>query len=99
MRNTFPIFYNSFSQIDGIAAFEADEEVLADFSSYLLASQFFWALSEGHASEMAARRTSMENATKNAGEIIIRLTMKYNRTRQTVITNELVDIITGASAL
>ena len=73
--------------------------MLDHFSSYLLASQLFWALSEGHAAEMAAKRTAMENATKNAGEIIIRLTMKYNRTRQAVITNELVDIITGASAL
>lgn len=48
---------------------------------------------------MAAKRTAMENATKNAGEMIVKLTMKYNRTRQAVITNELVDIITGASAL
>ena len=41
----------------------------------------------------------MDNATKNAGEIITKLTMQYNRTRQAVITNELVDIITGAAAL
>ncbi|KAJ1973150.1 atp3 gamma subunit of the F1 sector of mitochondrial F1F0 ATP synthase, partial [Dimargaris xerosporica] len=53
----------------------------------------------GHASEMAAKRTAMENATKNATEMIDKLTMIYNRGRQAVITNELVEIITGASAL
>jgi F-type H+-transporting ATPase subunit gamma len=87
------------SFLEGISLFEVEDDALENFSSYLLASQLFWALSEGHASEMAAKRTAMENATKNAGEIIIKLTMKYNRTRQAVITNELVDIITGASAL
>jgi F-type H+-transporting ATPase subunit gamma len=85
--------------VEGMALFEVEDDVLSNFSWYLLASQLFWAFSEGHAAEMAAKRTAMENATKNAGEIIIKLTMKYNRTRQAVITNELVDIITGASAL
>ena len=54
---------------------------------------------EGHAAEMCAKRAAMENATKNAGEMIGKLTMTYNRGRQAVITNELIDIITGASAL
>jgi len=48
---------------------------------------------------MAAKRTAMENATKNAGDMIQKLTLSYNRGRQAVITNELIDIITGASAL
>lgn len=87
------------SLADGINAFEIDDDTFENYVEFLQANQIFWALVEGHASEMAAKRTAMENATKNAGEIIIGLTMKYNRTRQAVITNELVDIITGASAL
>ena len=54
---------------------------------------------EGHAAEIGSRRTSMENATKNAGEMIDNLTLKYNRGRQAAITNELCDIVTGAAAL
>lgn len=76
-----------------------DDTVLGHLTEYLFATRLFWALVEGHAAEMSSKRTSMENATKNAGEIVIGLTMKYNRTRQAVITNELVDIIVGASAL
>ncbi len=80
-------------------AYEVSDEVLQNYSDFLLASRLFWALVEGHAAEMAAKRTAMENASKNAGEISLGLQMLYNRTRQAVITNELVDIITGASAL
>lgn len=76
-----------------------DDSVLGHLSEYLFANRLFWALVEGHAAEMSSKRTCMENATKNAGEIVVGLTMKYNRTRQAVITNELVDIIVGASAL
>ena len=54
---------------------------------------------EGHASEIASRRTSMENATKNAGDMIKNLALQFNRGRQAAITNELCDIVTGASAL
>ena len=50
----------------------------------------YWAIAEGYASEMAARRTAMENATKNAGEMIQKLTLVYNRSRQATITNDLV---------
>ncbi|KAF9432167.1 atp3 gamma subunit of the F1 sector of mitochondrial F1F0 ATP synthase [Entomortierella beljakovae] len=81
------------------AAYELDDEVLEDYNQFLLANNLYWALVEGHASEMSAKRTAMENATKNAGEMVDRLTMTYNRTRQATITSELVDIITGASAL
>jgi len=82
-----------------INAYEFSDEVLENYADFLLASRLYWALVEGHAAEMAAKRTAMENASKNAGEIAEALQMKYNRTRQAVITNELVDIITGASAL
>ncbi|KAJ1733032.1 atp3 gamma subunit of the F1 sector of mitochondrial F1F0 ATP synthase, partial [Coemansia biformis] len=80
-------------------AYEFQEDVLTNLNEFLFANSLHWALVEGHAAEMAAKRTAMENATKNAGDIINRLTLQYNRGRQAVITNELIDIITGASAL
>lgn len=82
-----------------LAAYEYDDDVLRAYSDFLLASKIFSGLVEGHASEMSAKRMAMENASKNSDEIVLALTMQYNRTRQAVITNELVDIITGASAL
>ncbi|KAG8526990.1 uncharacterized protein KY384_008419 [Bacidia gigantensis] len=80
------------------AAFEIDDEVLANLKEYALANSLYWALAEGHACEQSARRNAMDNASKNAGDMISRYSILYNRTRQAVITNELVDIITGASA-
>ncbi|EMC94986.1 hypothetical protein BAUCODRAFT_34986 [Baudoinia panamericana UAMH 10762] len=80
------------------AAFEIDDEVLANLREYALANSIFWALAEGHACEQSARRNAMDNASKNAGDMISKFTILFNRTRQAVITNELVDIITGASA-
>ncbi|CAJ0647744.1 6226_t:CDS:2, partial [Entrophospora sp. SA101] len=74
-------------------------DVLENLQEFAFANSIYWGLVEGHAAEMAAKRTAMENATKNAGEMIDRLTLTYNRGRQAVITNELIDIITGASAL
>lgn len=82
-----------------LAQYEYDSETLEAYAQFLLSSQIFSGLVEGHASEMSAKRMAMENASKNSDEIVLALTMKYNRTRQAVITNELVDIITGASAL
>ncbi|KAF9967880.1 atp3 gamma subunit of the F1 sector of mitochondrial F1F0 ATP synthase [Mortierella alpina] len=82
----------------GFAAYELDDDVLSNYNEFLLANNIYWALVEGHASEMSAKRTAMENATKNAGEMVDRLTMTYNRTRQAAITSELVDIITGQSS-
>ncbi|KAJ1892069.1 atp3 gamma subunit of the F1 sector of mitochondrial F1F0 ATP synthase [Kickxella alabastrina] len=83
----------------GFKSYEVQEEILENLNEFLFANNLHWALVEGHAAEMAAKRTAMENATKNAGDIIQRLTLQYNRGRQTVITNELIEIITGASAL
>ncbi|KAJ2797937.1 atp3 gamma subunit of the F1 sector of mitochondrial F1F0 ATP synthase [Coemansia furcata] len=80
-------------------AYEYQEDILENLNEFLFANNLYWALVEGHAAEMAAKRTAMENATKNAGDMINRLTLQYNRGRQAVITNELIDIITGASAL
>ncbi len=82
-----------------MAAYELEKEVLKNYAEFALANVLYWAIAEGYASEMSARRTAMENATKNAGDMIQKLTLTYNRQRQAVITNELCDIITGASAL
>lgn len=82
-----------------LSAYECDPETVAHLADFLLVSRLYWALVEGHAAEMSSKRTAMENATKNAEAMVQALTMKYNRTRQAVITNELVDIIVGASAL
>lgn len=84
---------------DLLRSYEVSEAQLSNYFEFLRAVGIFSALVEGHAAEMAAKRTSMESAAKNAGEIINGLTIRYNRTRQAVITNELIDIITGASAL
>jgi len=81
------------------AAYEMEEDVLEDLQEFNFANSIYWALVEGHAAEMSAKRTAMENATKNAGEMIHKLTLTYNRGRQAQITNDLIDIITGASAL
>lgn len=80
-------------------SYEFEEDVIQDFYLFYLCNTVFISMMESHTSEMSSRRMSMDNATKNASEIVNRLTLKYNRTRQAVITNELVDIITGASAL
>jgi F-type H+-transporting ATPase subunit gamma len=83
-----------------IYEFEPDEEeILAELLPRNLAVQIYTALLENAASEQGARMTAMDNATRNAGEMIDRLTMNYNRTRQAVITKELIEIISGAEAL
>ena len=64
-----------------------------------LAVQIYRALLENAASEQGARMTAMDNATRNAGDMIARLTLNYNRTRQAVITKELIEIISGAEAV
>lgn len=76
-----------------------DEEVLRSYNEFALASLIYRALKEGACSEQSARMTAMESATKNAGEMIDKLTLTYNRTRQSVITRELIEIISGAAAL
>ncbi|KAI5465869.1 ATPase, F1 complex, gamma subunit domain-containing protein [Mariannaea sp. PMI_226] len=85
-------------QSPNFSAFEVDEEVLGNMREYGLANSLFWALAEGHACEQSARRNAMDNASKNAGEMINKYQILFNRTRQAVITGELVEIITGATA-
>ena len=80
--------------------YEPDEEaILADLLPRGVATQLFSALLENAASEQGARMSAMDNATRNAGEMIDKLTIEYNRSRQAVITNELIEIISGAEAL
>ncbi|KAG6050139.1 hypothetical protein E4U17_006577 [Claviceps sp. LM77 group G4] len=98
-----PTFIQAFSeqaiaQSPNISAFEVEEEALANLREYSLANNLYWALAEGHACEISARRNAMDNASKNAGEMIQKYQILYNRTRQAVITGELVEIITGATA-
>ena len=77
----------------------SEEAVLADLLPRGVATAIFSALLENGASEQGARMSAMDNATRNAGEMIEKLTIEYNRTRQAVITNELIEIISGAEAL
>jgi F-type H+-transporting ATPase subunit gamma len=84
----------------GVYEFEpSEEEILGDLLPHNLAVQIYAALLENVASEQGARMTAMDNATRNAGEMIARLTLNYNRTRQAAITKELIEIISGAEAL
>jgi F-type H+-transporting ATPase subunit gamma len=95
----------SFEATEGDAAatlydYEPDEEaILADLLPSGVATQIFSALLENGASEQGARMSAMDNATRNAGDMIDKLTIEYNRSRQAVITNELIEIISGAEAL
>ena len=77
----------------------SEKGILADLLPRAVATQIFTALLENAASEQGARMSAMDNATRNAGEMIDKLTIKYNRSRQAKITNELIEIISGAEAL
>lgn len=80
--------------------YEPDQDqILADLLPRGVATQIFAALLENGASEQGARMSAMDNATRNAGDMIEDLTIEYNRSRQAVITNELIEIISGAEAL
>ncbi len=77
----------------------SEEDILRDLLPKAVATQIFAALLENAASEQGARMTAMDNATRNADDMIDDLNREYNRTRQSVITNELIEIISGAEAL
>ncbi|CUH52347.1 F0F1 ATP synthase subunit gamma [Shimia marina] len=77
----------------------SEEALLADLLPRGVATQIFAALLENGASEQGARMSAMDNATRNAGDMIDKLTIEFNRSRQAVITNELIEIISGAEAL
>ncbi|EGW34495.1 uncharacterized protein SPAPADRAFT_59933 [Spathaspora passalidarum NRRL Y-27907] len=84
----------------GLSKYDLEsEDISSTASEFGLANSLLSAMAEGYASEISARRNAMDNASKNAGDMINKYTILYNRSRQAVITNELVDIITGASSL
>ncbi|KAK5663358.1 hypothetical protein OQA88_3786 [Cercophora sp. LCS_1] len=98
-----PAIIEAFSEESFVASpnffsFEVEENTLPNLREYALANSIYWGLSEGHACEISARRNAMDNASKNAGEMINKYQILFNRTRQAVITGELVEIITGATA-
>lgn len=96
----YPFVYEGAETTLDVYEFDSDKaETLADLYEYTLASQVFHSFMDGAAAEQSARMTAMENASKNAGELINKLTLKYNRARQARITTELIEIISGASAL
>lgn len=76
-----------------------DSDVIQSYLEFSMASMLFYAMKEGACSEQSARMSAMGNASKNAGEMIEKLTLVFNRTRQSVITRELIEIISGAAAL
>lgn len=78
---------------------ETKAEIMDDMYEFVLTSQMHHSFMDGAAAEQSSRMTAMENASQNAGEMIDKLTLKYNRARQTRITTELIEIISGASAL
>ncbi|MFN4134277.1 MAG: F0F1 ATP synthase subunit gamma [Novosphingobium sp.] len=86
--------------IDAVVEYEpGEEEILEELLPRYVTTQIFGALLEREASEQGASMTAMDNATRNAGELINKLTIQYNRSRQAAITTELIEIIAGAEAL
>lgn len=97
---------SGYDEKDGMSAAGAiyeyepeDDELLSILVPRNLSIQVFRSFLESAAAEQAARMTAMDNATRNAGEMIDNLTLKYNRTRQAIITKELIEIVSGAEAL
>src|SRR5207237_5482244 len=76
-----------------------EEEILADLLPRNVAVQIYRAMLENQAGFYGSQMTAMDNATRNAGDMINKLSIQYNRTRQAVITTELIEIISGAEAL
>ncbi|MEM6577567.1 MAG: F0F1 ATP synthase subunit gamma [Pseudomonadota bacterium] len=104
MQQVIPADFASDEDGDGSGStvydFEPDEDaILRDLLPRSVATAIFSGLLENGASEQGARMSAMDNATRNAGEMIDKLTIEFNRSRQAVITNELIEIISGAEAL
>merc|ERR1712219_53489 len=96
-----PIFsLDTVASADKITVYDSiDSDVLQSYVEYSLASLIYYAMKEGACSEQSSRMTAMDNSSKNAGEMIDKLRITFNRTRQAVITGELIEIISGAAAL
>jgi F-type H+-transporting ATPase subunit gamma len=99
-QQIIPAAYEAGASASALYDYEPSEEaILADLLPRGVATQFFTALLENGASEQGARMSAMDNATRNAGEMITKYTTIYNRSRQAAITTELIEIIAGAEAL
>ena len=91
---------NDESKSEDSYEFEPDEdEILSNLLPKNISTQIFKAMLENSASEQGARMSAMDNATRNAGEMVDKLTIEYNRSRQAAITKELIEIISGAESL
>jgi len=100
-NTTIPIFsQDAVNNATKISVYDSlDADVIQSYMEYSLASLIYYAMKEGACSEQSSRMTAMDNSSKNAGEMIDKLTITFNRTRQAVITGELIEIISGAAAL
>ena len=90
---------SSTSDIDSYEFEPEEDEILGNLLPKNISTQIFKAMLENSASEQGARMTAMDNATRNAGEMVDKLTIQYNRSRQAAITKELIEIISGAESL
>jgi len=101
VTSEIPIYsLNSINAAPKMTVYDSlDSDVLQSYMEYSLAAQMFYCMKENACSEQSSRMTAMDNASKNAGEMIDKLALTFNRTRQAVITRELIEIISGASAL
>ena len=99
-KQLIPATFEENKKISSQYDYEPDEDViLADLLPRSITTQIFTGLLENAASEQGARMSAMDNATRNAGDMIDKLTIQFNRSRQAAITNELIEIISGAEAL
>ena len=102
LTQLIPAETSAVDEIDANVNYEyepEEDELLDSLLPRILSTQLYSALLESSAAELAARMTAMDNATRNAGDLIDRLTLVYNRTRQAAITSELIEIISGAEAV
>merc|ERR1712059_132244 len=98
---TIPIFsQETVSNSEKVTVYDSlDADVVQSYMEFSLASLVYYCLKEGATSEQSSRMTAMDNSSKNASEMIDKLRIGFNRTRQAVITGELIEIISGAAAL
>jgi len=98
IQSVFPL--DTIANADTVSIYDdVDAEILRNYTEFSLVNLIFYTMKESSCSEHSARMTAMDAATKNAGEMIEKLTLTFNRTRQAVITRELIEIISGAAAL
>lgn len=98
--NKFLVPFDNLAQSEKMLMYDdVDEDVLLCYHEMSLANLLFHTMKEGACSEQSSRMTAMDAASKNAGDMISKLTLTYNRTRQAVITRELIEIISGAAAV